>query len=88
MSFDPASLPNRFDFATAQPRLYAMWEQGRFFHAEPHPKRQPRLDTKPQSLRAHLVAATVRPAVVVCRLAEALPTATQGGPRQGFATFA
>ena len=41
MSFDPASLPNRFDFATAQPRLYAMWEQGRFFHAEPHPKRQP-----------------------------------------------
>ncbi|MGI8981196.1 MAG: valine--tRNA ligase [Pirellulaceae bacterium] len=41
MSFDPASLPNRFDFATAQPRLYAMWEQGRYFHAEPHPKRQP-----------------------------------------------
>src|SRR5436190_23106793 len=41
MPFDPASLPNRFDFATAQPRLYAMWEQGRFFHAEPHPKRQP-----------------------------------------------
>ncbi|MFN0017875.1 MAG: valine--tRNA ligase [Pirellulaceae bacterium] len=41
MSLDPASLPNRFDFATAQPRLYAMWEQGRFFHAEPHPKRQP-----------------------------------------------
>jgi valyl-tRNA synthetase len=40
-TFDPASLPNRFDFATAQPRLYAMWEQGRFFHAEPHPKRQP-----------------------------------------------
>jgi valyl-tRNA synthetase len=41
MPFDPASLPNRFDFATAQPRLYAMWEEGRFFHAEPHPKRQP-----------------------------------------------
>ena len=41
MSFDPAALPNRFDFATAQPRLYAMWEQGQFFHAEPHPKRQP-----------------------------------------------
>ncbi len=40
-SFDPASLPNRFDFATAQPRLYAMWEQGRFFHAELHSKRQP-----------------------------------------------
>ncbi|MBC7855397.1 MAG: class I tRNA ligase family protein, partial [Pirellulaceae bacterium] len=40
-TFDPASLPNRFDFATAQPRLYAMWEERRFFHAEPHPKRQP-----------------------------------------------
>src|SRR3954454_25221379 len=39
--FSPESLPNRFDFATAQPRLYAMWEEGRFFHAETHPKRQP-----------------------------------------------
>lgn len=31
----PESLPNRFDHAEAQPRLYAEWEKHRFFHAEP-----------------------------------------------------
>jgi valyl-tRNA synthetase len=31
----PESLPNRFDHAEAQPRIYAAWEQHKFFHAEP-----------------------------------------------------
>src|SRR5829696_4349684 len=31
----PESLPNRFDHAEAQPRLYAEWEKRKFFHAEP-----------------------------------------------------
>ena len=38
--FSPEALPNRFDFAAAQPRIYAAWEAGKFFHAEPHPKRE------------------------------------------------
>ena len=39
--FSPEALPNRFDFAQAQPRIYAAWEAGKFFHAEPHEKREP-----------------------------------------------
>jgi valyl-tRNA synthetase len=39
--FSPEALPNRFDFASAQPRIYAAWEAGTFFHAEPHEKREP-----------------------------------------------
>jgi valyl-tRNA synthetase len=31
----PESLPNRFDHSEAQPRIYAAWEQHKFFHAEP-----------------------------------------------------
>jgi valyl-tRNA synthetase len=31
----PESLPNRFDHAEAQPRIYAEWEKRKFFHAEP-----------------------------------------------------
>ena len=38
--FSPAALPNRFDFAEAQPRIYSAWEAGKFFHAEPHEKRE------------------------------------------------
>ena len=38
--FSPAALPNRFDFAEAQPRIYSVWEAGKFFHAEPHEKRE------------------------------------------------
>src|SRR6478672_10235908 len=34
-SFSPEALPNRFDFAEAQPRIYAGWEQAGCFHAEP-----------------------------------------------------
>jgi valyl-tRNA synthetase len=37
----PDSLPNRFDHAEAQPRLYAAWEQGKFFHARPDPSKKP-----------------------------------------------
>jgi valyl-tRNA synthetase len=39
--FSPEALPNRFDFAQAQPRIYAAWEAGRYFHAEPHDEREP-----------------------------------------------
>src|SRR5687767_852555 len=34
-SFSPESLPNRFEFAEAQRRIYAEWESRGFFHAEP-----------------------------------------------------
>ncbi len=34
-------IPSRFDFATAQPRLFKMWEQGGFFHASPNPDKKP-----------------------------------------------
>ncbi|HEX5104884.1 MAG TPA: class I tRNA ligase family protein, partial [Pirellulaceae bacterium] len=34
-AFSPESLPNRFEFAEAQARLYAEWESHGFFHAEP-----------------------------------------------------
>jgi len=33
--FSPESIPNRFDFADRQQRLYAEWESRGFFHAEP-----------------------------------------------------
>src|SRR6188508_2480858 len=39
--FAPESLPNRFDFAQAQPRLYAQWESRGLFHAEAPPAGQP-----------------------------------------------
>lgn len=39
--FDPEQIPNRFDFAEAQPRLFAMWEQQGYFHSEPDPDRKP-----------------------------------------------
>ena len=34
-TFSPESLPNRFEFAEAQARLYKEWESRGFFHAEP-----------------------------------------------------
>ena len=39
--FDPEQIPNRFDFAEAQPRLFAMWEKQGYFHSEPDPDRKP-----------------------------------------------
>ncbi|MFO0915829.1 MAG: valine--tRNA ligase [Pirellulales bacterium] len=35
------NLPNRFDYKTAEPRLYASWEQRGYFHSEPDPQRKP-----------------------------------------------
>ena len=40
-SFSPESLPNRFDYADARPRLYAWWESQGFFQAEPNRGRPP-----------------------------------------------
>lgn len=40
-SFSPESLPNRFDYAEARPRLYARWESQGFFNAEPNRGRPP-----------------------------------------------
>ena len=34
-SIDPASIPNRFEFAETQTRIYREWESRGFFHAEP-----------------------------------------------------
>ncbi len=34
-SIDPASIPNRFEFAETQARIYREWESRGFFHAEP-----------------------------------------------------
>ena len=39
--FSSDDIPNRFDHALAQPRIYAGWEERRYFHSEPDPKRQP-----------------------------------------------
>jgi valyl-tRNA synthetase len=39
--FSPESLPNRFDYAEARPRLYAWWESQGYFHAEPDRGRPP-----------------------------------------------
>ncbi len=34
-AFSPESIPNRFDFAQTQARIYREWESRGFFHAEP-----------------------------------------------------
>ncbi len=34
-------IPNRFDFLSAQPRLYAMWNDGGYFRARPNPDKHP-----------------------------------------------
>ena len=41
MTKNAQELPNRFDFNTAQPRLYRMWEEGGFFNAEPDENKKP-----------------------------------------------
>ena len=35
------SLPNRFDFSSAQQRLYQFWEDQGYFHSQPDPDRKP-----------------------------------------------
>jgi valyl-tRNA synthetase len=37
----PESLPNRFEFSEAQPRIYAGWEEQKFFHANENASGQP-----------------------------------------------
>lgn len=39
--FSSDDIPNRFDHATSQPRIYAQWEKRGYFHSEPDPKRKP-----------------------------------------------
>jgi valyl-tRNA synthetase len=40
-NFSPESLPNRFDYADARPRLYAWWESQGYFNADPQLGRPP-----------------------------------------------
>jgi valyl-tRNA synthetase len=40
-TFAPENLPNRFDYAQAQPRLYRWWEERGYFRAEPNSGRPP-----------------------------------------------
>ena len=49
-SMDPQSLPNRFEFAEAQPRLYAEWESRGLFHAEPPRPGEPDKTKGPYSI--------------------------------------
>ena len=39
--FNPDEIASRFDFISAQPRIYKMWESGNYFHATPDPDRDP-----------------------------------------------
>src|SRR6476620_1206637 len=48
--FSPESLPNRFDFAETQPRIYAAWEARGYFQAEPPPVGQPDKSRGPFSI--------------------------------------
>ena len=41
MSTTAQEIPNRFDFDSAQPRLYDLWCNGGYFHASPDENRQP-----------------------------------------------
>ena len=34
MNFDANSIPNRFDFAEAEERIYQMWLERGYFHAD------------------------------------------------------
>lgn len=38
---DPADIPSRFDFETAQDDIYQTWQSGGWFHAVPDPKKKP-----------------------------------------------
>jgi len=41
MSSMTREIPNRFDFASAQPRIYQLWESGGYFRAVVDPAREP-----------------------------------------------
>ena len=38
---DPADIPSRFDFETAEKEIYADWMSGGWFHAKPDPTKKP-----------------------------------------------
>ena len=38
---DPQDIPSRFDFETAQDKIYEAWQSGGWFHAEPDSKKKP-----------------------------------------------
>jgi len=40
MTTKAETIPSRFDFSTAQPRIYKMWNDKGLFHAEPDPSRK------------------------------------------------
>jgi valyl-tRNA synthetase len=40
-SFSPEAIPNRFDYRSAQDRIYQQWEQGGCFDADPDSDREP-----------------------------------------------
>ena len=40
-TFSPDDFPNRFDFSTAQSRLYDSWENSGYFRSEPDPAKKP-----------------------------------------------
>ena len=40
MTFSSESLPNRFDYSEAAPRIYKFWEDGEYFHARPDHNRE------------------------------------------------
>ncbi|MBM4089721.1 MAG: class I tRNA ligase family protein, partial [Planctomycetes bacterium] len=40
-TFSPEAFPNRFDHASAQRRIYGMWEQAGDFDADPDSRRKP-----------------------------------------------
>jgi valyl-tRNA synthetase len=46
-SFSPESIPNRFDFAETQARIYGEWESRGFFHAEPPDPNEPTAAKEP-----------------------------------------
>ncbi|EAQ76966.1 valyl-tRNA synthetase [Blastopirellula marina DSM 3645] len=41
VTFNPKDLPNRFDFVAAQQRIYPMWEERGYFHAEVNSDKPP-----------------------------------------------
>ena len=41
MSFNPQEIPNRFDFAKAQGRIYQMWQDKGYFHADENSDKKP-----------------------------------------------
>lgn len=41
MTFSPDSIPNRFDFESAEQRISEFWDANQFFHSRPNPDKKP-----------------------------------------------